>query len=307
MTEERPVRRALVLGGAGFLGGWVTHLLRQAHAETIVLGYGAEGPDDIPLEITRDTVDLALRRSQYDAVFFLAGSPSVPRSVANPSQDLYDNTSVVIDVLEVIRTLPSPPVLLLASSAAVYGDAQRDPMDENHPLCPRSPYGISKLAAEQYVRLYAETYDVPALSVRPFSVYGPGQRKLVVYDLTRRLLTGEDPLVVNSPAEVARDFVYVEDVAQAMLALASRAPAVGEAYNIASGLATTLRDLVDHLIDAAGVRSTPQFTGLVRVGDPLRWRGAMPRAAELCITCPTSLSDGLRETVDWIHRDMRKQ
>lgn len=305
-TRVRELSRALVLGGAGFLGGWVTQELRQAGVHTTVLGYGADRPEDLSVAITRASLEDMVVRANPDAVVFLAGSPSVPRSVRDPRQDLHDNTGLVVDVLEVLRARSVPPLFVFTSSAAVYGESRREPMDEKHPLVPRSPYGISKLAAEHYVRLYAETYRVPGFSVRPFSVYGPGQRKLVVYDLFVRLLEGEDPLVIQSAPEVARDFVYVGDLARALATLMLKAPGVGEAYNIASGKATTLSELAGLLVETGGSRAIVRFAGTARVGDPFRWRGDPARASSLGAVCSTSLEDGLHETLSWIQHDLER-
>lgn len=304
-NRDPVLRRALILGGAGFVGSWVTHELRIRQVDSTVLGYGAERPDDIALPITRTSVAEALAAEDYDALFFAAGSPSVPRSVSDPLQDLRDNVGLVVDVLEALRSLPSPPLFVFTSSAAVYGDAVHDPMDEDHPLVPRSQYGVSKLAAEQYVRLYAQNHGVRGFSVRPFSVYGPGQRKLVVYDLARRLLNGEHPLAVSAPPDVARDFVYVQDAARAIVDLTVRAPASGEAYNVATGIATTLPELADHLVAILGVTADVRFTGRLRAGDPIRWCGGTARTAALGVTCNTPLSMGLEETLSWIRADLQ--
>jgi UDP-glucose 4-epimerase len=173
-------------------------------------------------------------------------------------------------------------------------------MTEDHPLEPVSPYGISKLAAETYVRLYAQLYGFPTFSVRPFSVYGPRQRKLVVYDLLCRAADGEDPLVVLGSPEVSRDFVFVADCARALLMLARRAPAHGEAYNVATGVGTPLGTLVPVLLESVGVEATILFTGDVRPGDPLRWEGDPSRAQALGATFDTPLAEGLRQTADWL-------
>lgn len=305
LSDDLVLRRALVLGGAGFLGSWIVRELRSRGVDSTVLGYGAARPGDIALPITQLTVAEALTADEYDAVFFTAGSPSVPRSLSDPLQDLHDNVGLVLEILEALRHLSSPPLFVFTSSAAVYGDALSDPMEEDHPLVPRSQYGVSKLAAEQYVRLYAESHGIRGFSVRPFSVYGPGQRKLVVYDLARRLLEGEDPLLVAAPREVARDFVYVGDAARATIELSVHAPASGEAYNIASGVATTLADLTEQLVAAAELAAEVRFTGSLRAGDPLRWRGGTARTLGLGVACSTPLSLGLRETLRWIRDDLR--
>jgi UDP-glucose 4-epimerase len=190
---------------------------------------------------------------------------------------------------------------MLVSSAAVYGDAQYHPMSEDHPLEPKSPYGVSKLAAERYVRLYGRLHGVRGFSVRPFSIYGPRQRKLVVYDLLTRLHDGERPLRVLGSPDVSRDFVFAEDAARAMVGLARAAEAGGEAYNVASGHSTSLRELVTTLIEITAVDTAVEFTGAVRAGEPLHWTGDPDRARALGIRCDTSLDDGLRKTAEWFH------
>lgn len=303
----RRLNTAIVVGGAGFYGGWLAaELLAEGVTVTVVdTSARAAAEELLSVEVvTGDAVELDLRalidERRADAVFQLAGTGLVPTSLAHPLDDLTRNTATTVAVLEAARAAATAPLVAYVSSAAVYGEGIRMPMDESHPLAPLSPYGISKLAAESYVRLYARLYGVKAFSVRPFSLYGPRQRKLVVYDLLRRLLDGEDPLVVNAPAEVSRDFVYVEDAAQGLVALARNAPAAGEAYNVASGRPATLRELVETLIAAAGLDASVEFQGELRPGDPLRWDGDAARARALGARFDTPLAEGLRRTVEWL-------
>jgi nucleoside-diphosphate-sugar epimerase len=176
-------------------------------------------------------------------------------------------------------------------------------MSEDHPLHPVSPYGVSKLASEQYIRLYAELHGVQAVTARPFSVYGPRQRKLVVYDLLRRLAQGEDPLRIDGSPDVSRDFVWVGDAVKGLLTLAREAPAEGEAYNLASGVETRLGDLVDLLIQQVGGAQRAEFSGMVRPGDPWRWVGDPRRAEALGVACDTPLAAGLELTAEWVLRE----
>ncbi len=165
---------------------------------------------------------------------------------------------------------------------------------------PLSPYGVSKLAAEHYVRLYTHLYGLATFAVRPFSLYGPRQRKLVVHDLIVRVLGGEDPLTLAAAPDVSRDFVFVRDGARAIVALARSAPALGEAYNVASGRSTTLAELADAVVAACGASADVEFTGTVRAGDPVHWAADASRAAALDVRCDTSLEEGLRATVEWL-------
>lgn len=294
-----------MLGGAGFLGSWVAETLSEDAHVTVVDRTDTKATSNAPgVDYVRaDLADLDLRalvaESRADRVFHLAGSAFVPPSIERPAEDLERNALATLRVLDAVRGLESPPMVVFVSSAAVYGHGRRLPMDEEHPFDPLSPYGVSKLAAEQYVKVYAQLHGISCLSVRPFSLYGPRQRKLVVYDLLTRIHAGEDPLTIAASPEVSRDFVFVEDAARAIVRLAQTAHAQGEAYNIASGRGTTLEQLVTTLVKVTGTGTTVSFTGAIRPGDPLRWIGDPTKAAALGASCDTPLEAGLRRTNDW--------
>jgi UDP-glucose 4-epimerase len=304
----RQLDRAVVVGGAGFLGTWLVSVLRSEDIETTVLDPRGESRDD-PATIMKpvDAAELGelISIREADVVFQLAGTGVVPSSIARPIEDLTRNAATTVAVLEAARYARRRPLVVYVSSAAVYGDGTRFPMDEDHPLRPLSPYGISKLAAEQYVALYARTHNVEGFSVRPFSLYGPGQRKLVVYDLLRRLFSGENPLVVAGVPSVTRDFVYVGDASKALVALAKRAAGVGEAYNLASGAPCTLNELANTLVRASGTGASVAFTGELRVGDPVRWEGDGSRARALGALLSTPLVEGIETTAAWVEADLR--
>ena len=284
----RELRHALVLGGSGFIGGWLVERLAADGVEVTVLDHATE-----------EAIEDALAHAAVDAVFQAAGAGTVPPSLENPLEDLGDNVVTTLAALEGMRRARSDAVIVLVSSAAVYGDAQYHPMDEDHPLEPKSPYGVAKLAAERYVRLYSRLHGLRGLSARPFSIYGPRQRKLVVYDVLARLHGGERPLRMLGSPEVSRDFVFVEDAADGLVALARRAQAAGEVYNLASGRSTSLRELATTLIEITGIEADVEFTGQVRAGDPLHWTGDPGRARALGVRCDTPLEDGLRRTSEW--------
>lgn len=296
------IQRALVLGGGGFIGqSLVRRLVQHGSSVAVVDRKGRWQPAATVHRGGIEDVDLAglVAAERVDTVFHLAGAASVSPSLDDPLGDLQRNTATTLRVLESLRPLGSPPRVLFASSAAVYGEGIYMPMDENHPRAPLSPYGVSKLAAEIYVSLYARLYGMPALSVRPFSVYGPDQRKLVIYDMLRRLSSGESPLRVAAVPEVTRDYVFVDDVCDAMVLLTERAEAAGEAYNISSGSGTSLRTLLDGLMRAVGGKVPVEFTGESRPGNPVVWTGDARRALELGVECTTPLDVGLQRTVAW--------
>jgi UDP-glucose 4-epimerase len=299
-----------VLGGSGFIGTRLVDRLLADDVEVTVLDHRASaaaqrhpGIRALETTVTEDSVTEVLERESVGAVFHLAGPASVPASVDDPIDDLNGTTVTTVAALEALRRVPSEAVFVYASSAAVYGDAVYHPMDEDHPLEPKSPYGVAKLASERYVRLYARLHGIRGFSVRPFSVYGPGQRQLVVYDLLKRMHAGERPLKILGSPDVSRDFVFVGDMARALVTLARSAPGDGQFYNIASGKPTTLQELASTLVEVAGIRTEIEFTGKVRPGDPLHWTGDPQRARNIGVECDTPLAEGLRQTVEWFRTD----
>jgi UDP-glucose 4-epimerase len=299
------VARAVVLGGAGFMGQYVIEALLRRGSEVLVVGGRRDEPSTTDVQVVPGELDdlpIAdiVGEGAWDSVFHLAGPADVPRSVEAPVEDLSATTVTTVRMLDALRRLAKPPAFLYVSSAAVYGDAQELPIMEDHGLRPVSPYGASRLATEHYVRQCSGLFGMRTLSVRPFSVYGPGQRKQVVFDLLRRSFASGDRLHVNGPADVSRDFVYVGDVAEALVALMSRAGGRGEAYNLASGRETTLRELAETIVEVTGSGKRLEFEKALRIGDPRRWVGDTGRAAALGVKLTTSLRDGLGKTAKWL-------
>lgn len=306
--DARDIRRVVVFGGCGFLGQWLIRRLTARGIDVTSVdrdprgrleGYGVTSLQIPPRNAEFELADLMSRRA-FDVAFSLIGTGLVPRSVAAPLEDLANNVGSLLGLLEVIRRLETPPLVVSVSSAAVYGSARATPVTEEHPRSPESPYGVSKAAGEDYLRLYNKLYALPAMSVRPFSIYGPGQKKLVIYDLIRRLISGENPLVVNSAAEITRDFLYVEDAAEMVVRLAERAPAHADAYNACSGHGTSLAELAELLIALAQPDASVEFTGNLRQGDPMHWVGARERVGAITGVEPTSLTEGLSRTIAWV-------
>jgi UDP-glucose 4-epimerase len=295
------MKRAVVLGASGFLGSWVVREL--VSLDIPILAVGRKTSVETPrLDVEADLLELDLVGicDEADVIFHLVGTGDVPQSLREPMVDLRTNLATTLAVLDAARRAADPPRVVVVSSAAVYGESVTVPMAEDHPLLPISPYGVSKLAVEHYLRVFHRLYGLRGIAVRPFSVYGPGQRKLVVYDLLKRIVEGESPLLISAPADVTRDFVYVEDVASAIVALARDAPGEGEAYNLASGRATSLRELADALLFAAGAAGSVRFVGDQARGNPAHWCGDTSKAASLGVTLNTPLRQGLAETVRWM-------
>lgn len=247
-----------------------------------------------------------LGKQQYDILFHFAANAYVPPSVERPDWDYQINLESTLRLLEALRKIKWTGALIYASSAAVYGNPVKIPIHEDDPTVPISPYGVSKLAAERYVAVYSQLYGLKTASLRFFSVYGPRQRKQVVYDLIQKIFQNPSELFIYGDGSQTRDFSYVEDVARAAMLVAECAPLRGEVYNVASGRECSIQELAEQLCQIIGASPKFVYSGSVRPGDPERWSVDIKRLAALGYKPQVSLEEGLRRTVKWFTKEGRE-
>lgn len=257
--------RAWVTGAAGFIG---THLAAQLTAQgTQVTGFGRAGGALRPL--TADGLAAAFASGgRPDRVYHIAGGSTVGRSLADPLGDFDSNvatTAVLLDFLR--RHCPEVPVVL-SSSAAVYGSGHAGPIAVNADLAPFSPYGHHKLMAEQLAQAYAENYGLRVTVLRLFSIYGPGICKQLVYDICVRLATDPARLTLGGSGAELRDWCHVSDAVACMAQVGDAAAGQLQRYNLATGEATSVAAIAQHLAAAWGARCELDFQGGARPGDP---------------------------------------
>ena len=294
----------LVTGGAGFVGSHLATALVEENDVRVVDDLSSGDPSRVPETAklirgdVRDRGVLARAMADVDVVFHQAAMVSVERSTEVPRESHAVNAAATLDLLEVARNVGARVVF--ASSAAVYGHPESVPVAESDPKEPTSPYGVDKLAADHYARLYADLYGLETVVLRYFNVYGPGHSggnyTGVIDAFLEQSRSGRD-LTVHGDGSQTRDFVHVSDVVDANLRAATT-DHVGEAFNVGTGRSVTIEALAELVRDAVGSTS-----GIVntdpRPGDIARSRADVSRARDrLGFSATTRIEEGIRSLVD---------
>ncbi|MCK5317432.1 MAG: NAD-dependent epimerase/dehydratase family protein [Anaerolineales bacterium] len=255
----------LVTGAAGFLGSALANrLAREGHQ---VRGYddlSAGDPSRLSADVLFTRGDVTDRPKlwtllqEVDCVYHLAAKVSVPESILYPREYNIINVGGTVSVMEAMRDVGVRRVILI-SSGAIYGDQGQQPLVEDALPNPGSPYAVSKLAAEHYVHTIGALWGIETVALRVFNAYGPGQplaaaHPPVVPHFLRQVAHGGS-VVIHGKGEQTRDFVYLEDVVEAMIAAAS-APTINRSViNIGSGTETSIKALGQSVLEAVGVKS----------------------------------------------------
>ncbi len=304
--------RALVTGGAGFIGSHLVEGLLARGYEVRVLDNFATGRRENLSRVLTDidllegdlrnltTVRAAVRG--VDVVFHEAALPSVARSVEHPLESNEVNITGTMNLLVAARDAGVRRVVYAASSAA-YGNQATLPKVETMQTEPLSPYAVSKIAGEQYMRVFTQLYGLSTISLRYFNVFGPRQDPTTQYagviaKFTTFAIQGK-PYTVNGDGEISRDFTYVENAVQANL-LAAEVPFDGSPLvNIAFGQRTTLNQLWKMLNELTR-QDLPAVYGPERVGDVRHSHADISRAKQILGYDPqVDVREGLRRTLEW--------
>ncbi len=307
-------RRVVVTGGAGFIGSHLAEeLIRQGARVTVIdnfvngrllnLAAVADEVDVRQIDLRDRSLELVLAEREPEVIFHLAGYTSVPDSVRDARADFEQNAAATFELLETVRRLPSGPRIVFASSAAVYGEGSDAPLREADPTAPVAPYGVSKLAAERYMDVYARVYGLRTASLRLFHVYGPRLRRQVVWDLMSKVHENRQELMLQGDGTQIRDFMYVANTVEAMILVAKRAPMEGEVYNASDEQPTSIRELAERICQRMGVVPRISYSGGVRPGVSQRWVADATRLKALGFQSRATFGEGLDETVAWFLRE----
>jgi UDP-glucose 4-epimerase len=303
VSADTSARTCLVLGDCGFIGSHVAAEFAAAGYEVAGVdrsATGAPGVRHISLALPSPELADVVADVRPSVIVNAAGPASVAGSIEDPRSDFHGTVDVLLGVLDAVRASGVAARVVAMSSAAVYGNPSELPVTERADLAPVSPYGYHRIIAETLLREYASVFGVESCAARVFSAYGPGLRRQLLWDVCRKAAESETVHLFGT-GEETRDFVHVADVARAVRVLgeSAAAPACGEAYNVASGVETSVAEIARTLLATVRPDATLTFSGEQRPGDPLRWRADVSAIRGLGFEPQMPIGQGLAEYAAW--------
>ncbi len=310
-------RAAVVVGGLGFIGGRLSSALADAGARVTIVTPSRQKHLDTALELeargvrvlegdVRDRSQMEAAVRGQDVVFNLAGQSGAVRSMEEPWDDLDVNARGMLTLVEAVRRESPRARVVFTGSRLEYGRVGSDPVPETHAVDPLCVHAVHKLVAEQYLRLYQRLYGISYAVARITNPYGPGQpRSRTAYGVVNRLihlaLAGET-LPIYGDGRQRRDYIYIDDVVQALLALGNSRPGneMRQIYNVGTGVGTSIADMAGAIVDAAGggrieFVAWPPLAEQIETGDFVADISRI--RADLGWQPTVSLDEGLRRTV----------
>lgn len=263
--------------------GLLSNLEKSQDRITLIKG------DILDKELVSDVV------SRVEYIFHLAANVGNIKSIEDPYLDMDVNIRGILNMLEACRN-SNIKRFVYSSSGAIFGEAKYLPIDEDHPLNPESPYGVSKLTAEKYCFAFYKVHGIPTTSVRYFNIYGPRQGSSeyanVISIFTSRIREGK-PITVFGDGKQTRDFVFVQDVVTANILAATQPAATGEIFNIGTGVANSILELIQVLNEISNRENTVIYAES-RAGEVKHSRANIDKARRVMGYNPkTSFKEGL--------------
>lgn len=296
--------KILVIGSKGFIG---SHVCKHFSAKADVECWGCDViPDEsqpkyVSIDAINSDFEAVFKNRSFDICINCSGAASVPESLKTPYRDFLLNTANVAKILESIRLYDPGCRFINLSSAAVYGNPASLPIKESFPALPVSPYGMHKFFAEELCREYVTFFKLKACSVRIFSAYGPGLQKQLLWDIAVKANNNDSTVNLFGTGRESRDFIYINDIVQALVLILEKGDFDGGVYNVAGGEEITINEVASTLLATLDYKGEIIYSGEERSGDPIHWKADITKIKELGFKPGVTLQEGIKQFAEWFN------
>ena len=294
--------KVLIVGSKGFIGSHCVDYFSRAHEVwgcDVILDY------DTPRYISIDSVDSdfleIFQNHKFDVCINCSGAANVPFSLEKPFNDFKLNALNVFKLLEAIRLHSSACKFITMSSAAVYGNPDFLPIQEEQKRIPVSPYGYHKMIAEMICREYSKFWGIKTCCLRIFSAYGPRLRKQLFWDLYHKIIEQGVPTLWGTGLE-SRDFIYISDIVRIIELAITNSKFDGEVVNVANGRQISIAEVAATFCKIGGISKEVKFNGLKRKGDPINWEANIDIIREWGYQQEVNIEEGVNHYINWIKK-----
>jgi UDP-glucose 4-epimerase len=292
--------KILIIGGQGFIGSHcVRYFLAKGHDVWFCgLRHSEQANFTQITKFNADFSTLFINR-HYDVCINASGSANVAFSFQYPEIDFELNVSNVNKLLSIIKKENPNCKFINLSSAAVYGNPSKLPIREDSPVKPISPYGFHKLQSEYLLTEYANFFGLATCSLRIFSAYGDGIQKQLFWDLYQNSLQ-KKPITLFGTGNETRDFIHIDDLLQVIDLVIHQAPCKGEAYNVATGTSTSIKEVATLFFKELDNSINFDFSNEQKQGDPLYWQADISALHALGFVQQVSIEEGIKRYTKWL-------
>lgn len=309
MSKEK--LKIVIIGSKGFIGSNALNYFEKLGHEVYGCGVSDFPQDSKYFQVDRFAPDYnnIFKLEQFDVCINASGSPGVGFSLENPQEDFRMNVSNVYSLLNAIRVYNKDCKFINLSSAAVYGNPKELPIKEDATLNPLSPYGFHKMITEQLISEFFQVFGISTVSFRIFSAYGPGIKKQLLWDIYQKAISPNNlgEVALFGKGNETRDFIYVDDLMEALNIAIQNDLFKGKTFNLGSGIETTISDIASIFLSIINPSLELKFNGVQKPGDPLFWCSDMIELEKYGFKASRTIKEGLTNYYNWLVNDTNEK
>jgi dTDP-glucose 4,6-dehydratase/UDP-glucose 4-epimerase len=296
--------KLLIIGSKGFIG---SHALNYFSSQPSFEVWGCDVVTDYEaqhyflIDVSHADYDAVFQEQAFDVCINCSGAASVPDSMVHPLRDYYLNTKSVFSLLEAIRKFSPGCKFINLSSAAVYGNPAKLPVQEQDPIQPLSPYGWHKYQSELICKEFYQNFNMATCAIRIFSAFGPGLSKQLFWDWHQKTLHSSSIAIFGTGKE-SRDFIYISDLVHAIEMVILHGAFTGEVYNVANGEEVSIQQAIEVFKSASRRQFDYTFTMETRKGDPLNWVADIQKLRALGYKQQVNFEKGIEYYCQWLRK-----